>query len=126
MSAGGRVGSAGLGVVLLVVDGATAVTDVTQSRPEGQVWGAGGQPVCDRKIKTRTLSRPPGRVFTPLRSYEGQWLRGRRLAPQTGRLRSGHSPCVASVIQLARQAAMLGGDELATRKPVTVLLGADA
>ena len=79
--------SAGLGVVLLVVDGATAVTDVTPSRPEGQVWGACGQPVCDRKIKTGILSHPQGRVFTPLRSYKGQWLRGRRFAPQTGRLR---------------------------------------
>ena len=96
------------------------------SRRERQVWGACGQPVCDRKIKTGILSRPQGRVFTPLRSYEGQWLRGRRLAPQTGRLRSGHSPCVASVIQLARQTTMLGGDELAARKPVAVLLGADA
>ena len=54
-----------------------------QSRRKRQVWGACGQPVCDRKIKTRTLSRPQG---------------GRRLAPQTGRLRPGHSPCVTSVI----------------------------
>ena len=53
-----------------------------RSRRERQVWGACGQPVCDRKIKTGILSRPQG---------------GRRPAPQTGRLRPGHSPCVASV-----------------------------
>ena len=90
--------------------------------------GRSGGPAANRSATAGEvfLSRPQGRVFTPLRSYKGQWLRGRRLAPQTGRLRSGHSPCVASVIQLARQAAMLGGDELAARRPVTVLLGADA
>ena len=61
------------------------MTDVTQARPEGQVWG----PAANRSATAGevVLSRPPGRVFTPLRSYEGQWLRGRRLAPQTGRLR---------------------------------------
>ena len=47
--------------------------------------GRSGGPAANRsatgKIKTGILSRPQGRVFTPLRSYEGQWLRGRRLRP---------------------------------------------
>ena len=43
------------------------------------------------------ILRPQGRVFTPLRSYEGQLLRGRRLAPQTCRSRRGaHGPALTA------------------------------
>ena len=64
--------------------------------------GRSGGPAANRSatVGGAVLSRPQGRVFTPLRSYEGQWLRGRRLAPQTGRLRPGHSPCVTSVTDI--------------------------